>query len=257
MSEKQKIYIATVLLEKNRWEDDRQQPSYLVSEWMGRFAEAGFDGVELWENHAKLCGPEELAAIEACPLPVAVFSSYAKMDNEGQAARDKAVELTKRLGAAGVKFNVQRDPSRRGIYMKNLKAWRTQFPSEVSLLCECHSGTILEEPAEARKFFDEIGPNDWGVIIHPFRAPETVKTWFEQFGPAVTHAHLQMRDGRKLLRLDRKPDRAKQAIRILREEGFCGSFTLEFTEGIGPGEKIEELFRNATIDLEFLREALS
>ena len=55
----------------------------------------------------------------------------------------------------------------------------------------------------------------------------------------------------------RVPKRVRQALHILREEGYAGSYTIEFTDG-GPGaqEDIETLWGNAVRDLEFLRSNL-
>ncbi len=255
MTESGKIYIATVLLEKNRWADGAaQKPTFTVSEWVERFAEAGFDGMELWEKHATLCSPEELAALQASAFPVAIFNSYASMGDEGAPARERAAQLTASFAARGVKFNVGKDPARRQEYAKNLAEWRSKFPPEVSLLCECHPGTIIEEPSDARAFFDEIGPDGYEVIVHPFSRVDVLKSWFEQFGPAVTHAHAQVRDDRKVVRLERKAEVVAEAIGIMREEGYAGSFTLEFAQGTGePDENVEDLFGNAVADLEFLR----
>ena len=58
---KTEIYIGTILLERNRWTRDKK-PTCLVSEWIPRFKEAGFDGMELWENHAALASSTELKA---------------------------------------------------------------------------------------------------------------------------------------------------------------------------------------------------
>ena len=259
MTENGKVYIATVLLEKNRWEDgDANRPSFLVSEWIDRFREAGFDGMELWEKHATQCSPEELAAIETSNFPVPIFSSYVTMDDDRAADRDKAVALTRQLGANGIKYNVGRDTAARQSYVKNLIAWRSDFGEDVALLCECHGGSIVEEPAQAKEFFDEVDSNRWEIIVHPFIHTDTLREWFKLFGPAVTHAHLQMRDGQKLVRLERRGDIAKEAIHIMLEEGYAGSFTVEFTEGIEtPDENMEMLLENATADLEFLKGILS
>ena len=46
------VYIGTILLEANRHRPGKV-PTYLVSQWSQRFVQAGFDGVELWENHRR------------------------------------------------------------------------------------------------------------------------------------------------------------------------------------------------------------
>jgi len=261
MSKYGQIYIGTILLEKNRHASGKQ-PSFRVSEWLARFAEAGFDGMELWEYHATRCAPEELAALETSSFPVTVFNSYAAVDDTGAKDRDAAARMAKRLRAQGLKYNVGKGPAARDVYLARTREWRAMFPASFRFLCECHPGTIIEEPAEARRFFDEAALPSFEIIVHPFNRLESLKGWFDAFGSAVTHAHLQMRgDDRLCRRFDSNPKVAKEAIHVMREEGFTGSFELEFTQGAQPGpaenEQIGDLWQNALRDLEFLKGLLA
>lgn len=258
MSEPWTIYIGTILLEPNRWAKGRR-PTFRVSEWADRLAEAGFDGMELWEPHATLAPAGETDALARSPLPVAIFNSYAAMDEAGAADRATAGELAVRLGARAVKFNVGDDPAQRAAYLQAVRQWRAELADDVTLLCEVHPGTIIETPAAARSFFDELGVGGWEIIVHPFNRLETLGAWLDAFGPAVTHAHLQMRDeDNRVVRFDRRPGRARKAVEMLREAGFAGTASLEFTEGTGEsGESVERLLENAVRDLAFLREVLS
>lgn len=252
------VYIGTILLERNRWAPGKR-PSYRVSEWLGRFAEAGFDGMELWENHAALCPAEEIDALVESPFRVAVYNSYAGFDDSGGAERSRAAALAGRLRAAGIKFNLGKDPSLRETYLRNLRAWRSALPGNVRMLCECHGGTIMEDPVRAGEVLDELGDDSCQAIVTPFSCDlEELRTWFERLGRSVTHAHVQMRgeDGR-LVRLDRSPSFVKEALHVMREGGFDGTFTIEFTEGVGAErEDIEGLFRAAARDLSFLKSQL-
>jgi len=120
------IYIGTILLERNRWSPGKV-PTYQVSEWMDRFKRDGFDGMELWENHAALCSDDELARLEQAPLPVVVFNSYAGLGDGGLPEREQATRLANRLGARAIKFNVGNVPED-GLSMP----WPRQRP--------CHPG---------------------------------------------------------------------------------------------------------------------
>lgn len=252
------VYIGTILLERNRWAPGKR-PSCRVSEWLGRFAEAGFDGTELWENHAALCPAEEIEALEESSFPVAVYNSYVSFSDSGGAERSRAAALARRLRAAGIKFNLGKDPSQRETYLRNLRAWRSVLPENVRMLCECHGGTIMEDPVRAKEVLDELGDGSCQAIVTPFSHDlEELRTWFECLGRSITHAHVQMRgeDG-KLARLDRKPSFVKEALHVMLEEGFKGTFTIEFTEGVGTAdEDIEGLFRAAARDLSFLKTQL-
>ena len=250
------VYIGTLLLERNRHAPGKT-PTYRVSQWLERFAEAGFDGMELWENHAALCAPEELRALESASFPVAVFNSYAAFDEAGEADRRRAADLTSRLRAAGVKFNFGKDPKARAAYVKNARAWQKLLPGETRPLCECHPGTIVEEPEQAALVFDELGRGRFQAIVHPFRPDlDKLRQWFRALGPSITHAHVQMRDDSgEFLLLESNPNLAKEALRVMRGEGYRGSFTLEFTAGVrAPQESMERLFEAALRDLLFLRE---
>lgn len=253
-----KVYIATVLLERNRWTAGKE-PSFRVSEWVERFAEAGFDGVELWENHAALCSPEELAALESSSFPVAIFSSYAGLDDAGAPGRERAGELAGRLRAGRIKFNFGPDPSEADTYLRNLKAWRALLPDECGLLCECHPGTILEEPRCAADILERMAETPVEVIVHAFlMSADRLREWFAHHGSSITHVHVQTTgaDGTRQ-RLDENPALVKERLRILREEGYRGSFSIEFTEGTAaPDENIEGLFPNAVADLDFMRRNL-
>lgn len=252
-----RIYLGTILLEKNRWARPKT-PSYRVSDWLGRFAEAGFDGIELWEYHATLAAPGELEALAAAPLPVAVFNTYCGFEDVAEPQRRTAVEIATAVGAGGVKFNVGREPARREEYLRNLRAWAEAFDPGVRLLCECHGGTILETPAAAAEFFDEAGAGRFEAIVHCFaQEPDRLAGWFDQLGPAVTHAHVALRGEQGAIRLSGAPERVRRAVALMRRRGYAGSFTLEFTEGTAaPDEDIDALWQAALDDLRFLREAL-
>ncbi|MCK4283693.1 MAG: sugar phosphate isomerase/epimerase [Candidatus Brocadiae bacterium] len=252
------VYMATVLLERNRWTVEKR-PSFRVSDWLERFADAGFDGIELWENHAALCAPEELAALESSALPIAIFSSYAALDDACAAERERVADLAGRLRARRIKFNFGSDPSQAEAYVRNLKEWRTLLPQDCALLCECHPGTIAEEPAGAAELFGLLDGIPVQVIVHAFFLPaDRLRESFKCHGRAVTHVHVQVVDEEGARqRLDWDADLVKERLHILREEGFSGSLSLEFTGGTAaPDEDIEALFRNAVADLDFLRDAL-
>ncbi len=256
MSEVPKIYIGSILLERNRWAKDKQ-PTYAVSEWAQRFADDGFDGIELWEYHATLCDDAERAALAAAAPQVTIFNSYADMSDADADRRRRNAELTKRFGASGVKFNVGSDPAQRGMYLNAVRQWRSMFPDDVTLLCECHPGTIIEKPGDAKAFFDEVGCDGIKVIVHAFNAVDALAEWFAAFGADVAHAHLQMRNDGNMVSFDSDPDCADEAIGIMKGEGFAGSMTLEFAVGtLAADENIDDLYAAAVADLAFLKERI-
>ena len=144
------IYLGTVLLEPNRWSPGKL-PSFKVSEWSAAIKQAGFDGLELWENHAALADEAERQALATGPTPVCLLNTYAGFANADHAAREQAVSLAQRFKVSGVKFNFGRDPALVSEYLANLRQWAERLPPQTRLLCECHGQTVLEEPEAAAR----------------------------------------------------------------------------------------------------------
>ena len=246
------IYLGTVLLEKNRWVDGVRHPSLAVSDWMDRFADDGFDGLELWENHAALASDEEREKLRQAPVPVKIFNSYDRCENETRPARQQAAELAKFFGADGMKFNFGRVPDRHERYVENVKEWRTLLPRDFRFLCECHGGTTMEDPEKAAATFRDIGRDDYEVIIHGFGGhDDALRKLFACHGDRITHVHVSFSSKGPM------PDAEVQArVDLLKTLGFCGSFTIEFTEGVGSDDEcVETLYRNAVRDMKQLRQA--
>jgi hypothetical protein len=251
------IYIGTVMFERNRRK--LLSPSFKVSEWIERFRLDGFDGMELWENHALLFGPEEVNAIEQSGFPVAVYNSYTSFDDEGKSMRERAATAAVQLRAGGVKFNLGGDPAIAETYLRNLLHWSDRLPEDCRLLCECHGGTIMKNLETATEIYERLDTGNFQIIIHPLSDPFTIRKWFDSFGGIITHAHIQSRNQEgKLVKLKNNRAKVEESLAILKNAGFKGSYTLEFTEGSDrPDVSAEELYRHALDDLEFLKENLT
>jgi sugar phosphate isomerase/epimerase len=260
MSYTNQIYISTVLLERNRW--TTRQPSVVVSEWLDRFKEAGFDGVELWQNHALLASPQEQNRLRNSPIPIAIFNSYAGCGDEHAAERDASTGMAQSLSSTGMKFNFGRNGDQHSLYTQNVIAWRKAFPPSFRMLCECHRRTTMEDPKVAAETFERMAPHRIEAIVHAFGSDfAEVKRWFHCLGSRITHVHVQSSsESRRRVRLDRQPALVRERVRFLEDVGFKGSFTIEFTAGVTQPDKdedIETTFQNAVVDLAFLRELLA
>jgi sugar phosphate isomerase/epimerase len=252
------IYIGSILLEPNRWKGSKE-PSYKVSAWLERFRAAGLDGIELWENHYLKVSDDEKAALRSSAVPMRIFNTYAEFSGSGdELGRIQAADSAITLQSAGIKFNVGKDTKRTSEYLDAANFWAKRLPASVRLLCECHPGTVLETPEAAEKAFRDTWRDErFQAIVHPFSTPpDVLREWMKRLKGRVTHAHVQMRgEQNRPVRLDRRPREAREALQILREGGFSGSFTLEFTEGTStPNDRPDFLWENALADLKFLRE---
>jgi len=245
------IYLGSVLLEFNRWAKERL-PTFRVSEWADRSAAAGFDGIELWENHYARTDPAERAALQTAQLPVTIFNSYVTLRADGETARQRVAAFVCALRAPAVKFNVGADPETLASELRTAREWAAGMPG-VRLLCECHPGTALEDAAAAAAALADYP--EIGVIVHPFSRAD-LPGWLRHLGPKIRHAHVQVVDAQqRRRRLCDQPTLARERLAMLREGGFSGSLTIEFTAGVGAApENREALFAAACDDLAFLRE---
>lgn len=247
------VYFGTILLEKNRWIKGQRVPSLLVSDWTLKIADAGFDGLELWQNHALLASEQEREKLRHAPVPVRIFNSYANCETETLAERTQASELARYFQASGMKFNFGRSPDLHAEYVENVRLWRAQLPQDFRFLCECHGGTTMEQPLRAAETFRGMNRNDYEVIIHGFGAEdESIKHWFELHAGRITHIHAHLSP-------KGPPDETlvQKRIGLLRSLGFCGSYTIEFTEGVGSADETPaQLFKNAERDLALLKKCL-
>ena len=111
------IHLGTIALEPSRWTWlSADEPGLIrVSEWLGPIADAGFDGIELWEPHIRRADETEVRAILDHPLPIGVFNTYVGYDDESDRDRNAAAEWIRRSGAPKVKWNTGADRGAHGL----------------------------------------------------------------------------------------------------------------------------------------------
>lgn len=247
------ILLATVCLERNRW--GSRVPSFWVSGWVDRIADAGFEGIELWENHYLQAAEKERETLrQSARLPV-IFNTYAGFSDspDDVAARSRAADAATDLRAIGIKYNLGPDPARLGEYRRNLLSWAGSLPKSCRPLCECHPGTVLEKLEDAVAFFAGPELSRFPVISHVVGDADAIGRCVDAWGDRLTHLHIQLRE----------PDHATAGGRarlaacagVLRSGGFRGSATIEFTRGMGKNERIETIFDEAIADMRAFREA--
>jgi sugar phosphate isomerase/epimerase len=252
------IYLGSILLEPNRWSEKRE-PSYRVSEWVDRIRGAGFEGIELWENHYYMADEKEREALESSSSFIEIFNNYTGFSDEFGESRRMASDAVRKLEAGGTKFNIGNNEGDWDLYVKTVNDWGLQLPEGTRVLCECHPNTLVETPEGAAKAFSEWSDNRFEAIVHPFNKDEAaLKAWFEALGPRITHLHTQMRgakDFEAFCRIEDRAEKAKTAIKIMKDYGFRGTITIEFAKGTRTeNDTPEYLFENACADLAFIRE---
>lgn len=255
------VLLASIALEPNRWKKAAEKvPSLKVSEWGRRAAEAGFAGWELWEHHYFLADGDERAGLAGMDPPVRIFNTYLIPGIDDASAWQRVADAVKALcpDVGGIKFNLGREDVPVDRQVEAALRWADQLPEEVRMLCECHPGTVLEEPGAAARAFQRWPAERFAAILHPMNAdPGHIDRWFEVLGSRITHLHWQGRDdNRRVRRLGDLRERLDVAILSLQRNGFSGTQSVEFVEGLGrPGECVAGLFEAAAADRKALGEA--
>ena len=101
------IYLGTIAIEPNRWFgiDPDRWATIALTDWLDRIADAGFDGIELWEAHFRDADPDEQMAIIDHPLAIPFANTYVSFDEPDDRDRTAAADWVRRSGAAKVKWN--------------------------------------------------------------------------------------------------------------------------------------------------------
>ena len=261
------IYLGTVAIEPNRWglAEPGGHPLIRVSEWLANIGEAGFDGLELWERHARSVPDEELDALLASEIPIRILSCYTSWDEPDDADRAETAAWIERVGAQGVKFNVGSDPDSIADYTERLRRFEAEVPDGARLLCECHFGTVAEDPEVARDMFDAIADADrLGAIVHVH--PGARDEWSEPLsvlGDRVRHVHVQVAEVPQSTSAAELSELLRPAAEAIGAASPTATWTIEFSHGMwGFGRDDAEfdhpayILQSAQRDLAALRAAL-
>lgn len=236
------MFLGTVLLEANRWKDRDHPLARFDEKLLAAARDAGFDGLELWENHFHLARHRAAASLRSSPCPVRILNWYGV---PGVVAdEDRLLRACEAFSATlqGVKFNLSGNPSAQAGEEGAVERLAARMPPDVSLLCECHAGTTLESPAIASRTFSRW-PDTVGAILHPF--DDMAEIWLDALGSRVRHLHLQLRCGGTWADPAPGDDQVDAGCRRLRCRGFQGTATLEFIAAISSLSRAADLLSAA------------
>lgn len=257
-----RVLLGTVNIEPNRWglKVHGGMPVSLPKDWVPLLEDAGFDGLELWERHARSVDADDLAALDSAPVPVVVFNSYASWDPESDKYRDRAARWVERFDATGVKFNVGADPEMEAEFTARLARFDARVPAGVRLICECHRNTLAETPSVALRMFESVGGSDRTqatVHVHPHIDPGLEEA-LDVLGERVTHVHVQMRTVEPDVKPEDLADQIVDQVELIRDRGAPQTWTIEFSHGVGTDshDTVDWILPNAIRDATAVRLAL-
>lgn len=246
------IYLATIALEKNRWEKD-QTATIDVPAYIERAVKDGFNGVELWGPHYLLANEKEKERIEKTGH-VEIFNTYIGFDKGITDQLRENAQAINALSPKAIKFNLQ-SKENRDMQVETLKKFAEMLNPEVRLLCECHLYTLTDDHEVAAGIFSELGKR-FGAMVHTRTGAlseeqdfEDLKCRFKAYGEHICHLHASNYNGTEFVHLYDGMV-VKKHIDYIQSQGYNGNCTIEFTVG----EKAEEMYQNALKDFAWLKQ---
>jgi len=248
-----KIYLGSIALEKNRFNEGKI-PSYLVSDYIEKAKNDGFDGIELWENHYLLADNAEKKRLVDSDMDF-IFNSYFSLAYGITDDIIKVADAINALNASAVKFNFSNkklvnstsDIQRQ---IDTLLSFGEKISPNVRILCECHEGTIADEPEIAAQIFDKLDAR-FGAIIHLIPTYEFAKKCFDCYGERICHIHSAYPVEIGVYKaLDEANGLMEKNFKYYLKRGFNGTVTVEFAKN---AYSPEDYYINSLRDLEYLR----
>jgi hypothetical protein len=261
------VYLSTILLEKNRW--NGKGPSLLVSDWIEPIGEDGFVGVDLWMNHLRFSSRSEWELIKAkstdTDVALAIISAVIPTDasDKSQRLRDGILEACDYFHPENLKFSLIEDSGMRSkasdpeVSLEFIRTWAQDLPKDINLLFDVGQAQVdLESINQARKI---LTGSRFKLALQPFLLPpKEFEAILAATGEFLGNLGVQSKSGKEWRLLADDSTNSLQIIGLARSGGFKGTWTLDYTKGVGIASKgIDDLFDNAEKDLNYLTEAMA
>jgi sugar phosphate isomerase/epimerase len=269
------VLLNTIALEPNRWAREKP-PYYRLVDLLGPIADAGFDALEVWQNHVAALPADQVPALadlgRKLGVQFPITGAYPVLDFEGrerEAELKRMEELFRRAGMLGsrvVKIFGGRVASQdvTGLqWHRSIEFVREMLKasadSKLTLTAETHSKTLADEADAALRFIETVGSDRLKICWQPYGMRDTEKTIgdFDRLAKHVIHVHLIGRKGPDYASLEESDLDNRRALEHYFEAGFDGFLSIEFVKGsvVEPPEQIQvaQVLANAARDRDFVR----
>ncbi len=272
------LLLNTLALDPHRWTPDKIA-AYRLEVLLPRIAEAGFEGIELWQYHITREPEAEVvrlrALAEACGVTVPVVGLYPALHHQG-AARQNAWEQVPRgvdyaalLGAHAIKIFVGNKGTTAHTEAEYERA--LTFLADLAVLIgsqgmiltgEAHPDTLFDAPEACLRVLAAVDNEHLKICFQSYDFVDTAQTLadYERLSDHVIHVHYQGRQGGTLALLEEADLDYEALTRALVAWGFEGYLSLELVkasvvEAPTPFD-LDQVLRYAQQDRNFVRRVL-
>lgn len=269
------VTLNTIALEPNRWTPGKI-PYRPLGDLVEPISQAGFDAVEVWQNHAALLDDHELDALKAkgdaagVSFPVlGMYPSFVLQGSEREAELARFCRMAEIMGVLNARL-LKVMPGTGASATMTPEVWvrAVTFVQEAldrtsqagfPVAFEVHGGTVSDAPKPLTRFIGAVGSDRIKVCFQPMDATSTQDTidQFDVLAPRVVHLHFQGRTNRDMCLLEEADIDYTLFLAHVFDSGFDGYLSIEFVRDCvvdSPEElDVELVLANAARDHDFIR----
>jgi sugar phosphate isomerase/epimerase len=240
------IVLNTIALEPNRWTEGKI-PQFQMEELLEPISEAGFESLEIWQNHVALRDREDIEAIaeqaDSLDISTPIVGMYPRFHLEGEDRQaeldrfDGMVEKMDLLGADILKLMPGQVPSSEltaELWERSVKFMREVLErteeSDVIFTLETHGGTVADDPDALERFMEDVGSERLEVCWQPYDFSSTGRAikLFDRLAESIVHLHLQGRRDGEMELLEHADIDYRQVLGHIFNTDFDGYISIEF-----------------------------
>ena len=273
------ILLNTIMLEPNRWTGDHTLTCPLI-DLLKPVAAAGFHELEIWQYHISRLHAKELDALkeglDGLGMRSVALGGYTQLHltgADGEVMETQLATLVEYGAILGVKtFKIfpgslgsdKLDETQRHLSVGRIQRLAEQLVKrDMALTLETHGNTLCDSLESAIRLLDDLSTcgESVGICFQPYTEHDTDQAiaTFDALQGRVLHLHLQnRREGATTLLEEGDWTDYRRLLPHVRQSGFDGPLSLEFTEGITPADgesfDLQRVIDNAARDRDFARE---
>ncbi len=268
------LMLNSIALEPNRWTREKI-PHFALKNLLAPINDAGFDAVEVWQNHLALLDSravqelKEAAEDSGVDFPaVGIYPAF-HLDPPGRdEERSRILSIAAKAAEIGAKVlkmmpgtipSAELDPE--------LKRKSEVFVSELleatgtyglTFTLETHDGTLADDTDALQSFINSLGSERLKVCWQPYDFRHTGKAiaLFDELSEHIIHLHLQGRKSGEMELLEHADIDYARVLQHIKATGFDGYASIEFVRDcVSESPESFDLSRvlsNAARDREFV-----
>ncbi len=240
------ILLNSIAVEPNRWSGGKI-PHYRLEDLLPAISEAGFESVEIWQNHVALLDTDAVKSLadlaDDLKMGFPIIGMYPRFHLEGEEREaelqrfESMVAKMDILDSDIIKLMPGQLPSsemppdvwERSVHFFHELLERTKDAGVIFTL-ETHGGTVADEPDALERFLEDVDSGRVEVCWQPYDFTSTGKAiqLYDRLADRIVHLHLQGRSDGEMELLENADIDYQQVLGHIFNTDFDGYLSIEF-----------------------------